>query len=586
MYTILFKVVTSSQYELIKRQLSLTGFVVYPGLIHHNTGTYTGVVFGGSFTGKKPWMEAIDSDCYVYLDEMMTFSHSSPISQVSALPLRVTRFENTRQTEPTPVSMCSVCGTPIYTGGIVDTHGNPLCNMCHEGWVRCENCGLRVPPENTVTYTPPRETIPQSYCDACWESISQRCVACGEQHIRQYMSAVDGLSLCNTCFNDDSVTTLCSRCQTRHFPDDFESDGHIIVCSRCRHSLTRCAGCSRFIIPESHEADRDELDGRWWCKDCKPNDRKLFGYYRYTPPLTFYKTSQYDFSPVFGIEIEMTRGDRMAVLRELVDVDEVWCKRDGSISSSSGIELVTHPCSYEYLMQKFPWKKVLSTCISNGYVSHDDPACGMHIHISKDLFGERYETTVLKAAWITYKYWDKIVRFTRRSNETIDSWAMRYNVCREFENQDTLTEENAHRLISTGRGNKYMCLNIIPDNTLEARIFRGSLNLETIIASVQFCMVLIGLQNVSLLNVYKMTWEEFFNRCIQYPELKSYMARRGITKDETLTPATVERETWDDNVIRSLRDIISGSSGDTLTWTSDEGEHHSQVLNSVEIGWR
>src|SRR5690606_18501549 len=87
---------------------------------------------------------------------------------------------------------------------------------------------------------------------------------------------------------------------------------------------------------------------------------------------------------------------------------EIYCKED---ASTDGFEIVTHPCTVDYLLNNFDWKGLTSYLLSEGYVSHSTRygvSCGLHIHVSRKYFGEDYEIqdgNIAKLLYLVEKFW-------------------------------------------------------------------------------------------------------------------------------------------------------------------------------------
>ena len=83
-----------------------------------------------------------------------------------------------------------------------------------------------------------------------------------------------------------------------------------------------------------------------------------------------------------------------------------------------------------------------------------------------------------------------IVPFSRRNIETMERWAAKPSLsCMETETENEIMDK-VKWYKSDGR---YKAINLQNDNTIEFRLFRGTLKLNTFIASLQF--VVVSFQN-------------------------------------------------------------------------------------------
>ena len=57
-------------------------------------------------------------------------------------------------------------------------------------------------------------------------------------------------------------------------------------------------------------------------------------------------------------------------------------------SLEDGLEIVTHPMSLDYQRTHMPWEALCRKAISLGYLSHRAGTCGLHVHVSRDAFGQ------------------------------------------------------------------------------------------------------------------------------------------------------------------------------------------------------
>ena len=86
----------------------------------------------------------------------------------------------------------------------------------------------------------------------------------------------------------------------------------------------------------------------------------------------------------------------------------------------------------------------------------------------------------------------------------------------------------------TGLG-MYTAVNLKPENTIEFRIFRGTLRYETFIATIEFTHYLCQLaKDLSDENFHAMAWSEFVCGIdtAEYPELIDYLKWRRLYINE------------------------------------------------------
>ena len=123
----------------------------------------------------------------------------------------------------------------------------------------------------------------------------------------------------------------------------------------------------------------------------------------------------------------------------------------------------------------------------------------------------------------------KLLRFSRRTQRQVEQWAARYGY------KDTGREILEHAKKS--HQGRYTCVNLTNSNTIEFRIFRGTLKYNTLIATLQFveklCSVAISLSEGQL---QSLSWSDLMLGISekQYPELVQYLKERRLYVNEAV----------------------------------------------------
>lgn len=362
------------------------------------------------------------------------------------------------------------------------------------------------------------------------------CEVCGEAHPMSDLRHFDGQDLCVSC--RDTVTVLCDHCQDRIWREDDAGCDGIHLCRDCRdeHYCT-CVDCGRLIANSEANYRWDDEDGNYpYCDLCfdRLGDRVIQEYY-YKPEPIFYG----DGPRYLGVELEIDGGgeydskaQRLLDMANLNGLEFVYIKHDGSLDD--GLEIVTHPMSLQFHQAEMPWKAVMAEAIRMGYTSHKACTCGLHVHVSRAAFGEDREAQEPAIARILYfveKHWEELLKFSRRSQRQLEQWAARYG----FKNQPQEILDHAKKGGSRGR---YSCVNLENYDTIEFRIFRGTLKYNTLIATLQMvdriCDVALYLSDDQLKD---MSWTTFVSGIDKdkYPELIQYLKERRLYINEPVT---------------------------------------------------
>lgn len=355
------------------------------------------------------------------------------------------------------------------------------------------------------------------------------CCHCGQTHPLENRVMVGDDALCERCANEETV--ICSRCGERVYRDDNAGDENTPLCQPCydRH-YTSCERCGRIIhVDDAYYEDDDEDDPL--CYDCHTHARrnKMIEDYYYKPEPLF----RGDGSRYFGVELEIDgAGEDDASARKVMEIangnglENLYCKHDGSLDD--GFEMVTHPMTLEYHMKEMPWGKILQESIRLGYTSHQANTCGLHVHVNRDAFGDSEEAQDAVIARILYffeKNWEELLKFSRRTPRQLERWATRYG----YKDQPKELLDHAKKGYHGGR---YTSVNLTNVDTIEFRIFRGTLKFNTLIATLQLldriCDVALYLTDDQ---IKAMSWTTFVSGCTQ-PELVQYLKERRLFVNE------------------------------------------------------
>ena len=130
------------------------------------------------------------------------------------------------------------------------------------------------------------------------------------------------------------------------------------------------------------------------------------------------------------------------------------------------------------------------------------------------------------------KFWDEFLRFSRRTQRQVEQWAARYGM------KDRPKEILNHPKKDC-EGLRYTCVNLCNSQTIEFRIFRGTLKLNTLLATIQLvnhiCDMALYMTDEE---VQALSWPVFVSGC-QEPELIQYLKERRLYVND---PVIAEEE--------------------------------------------
>lgn len=263
----------------------------------------------------------------------------------------------------------------------------------------------------------------------------------------------------------------CRFCGELHLIDDLVSDSDgLELCPSCRKNKEICPRCGRFVDRGSYE------DNSGFCSFCI---RDLFREYDYIPKIVFHGKGEV----FYGIELETDEYENtkkaVVELFELSENEDIFhmCK-DGSLLA--GIEIVFQPRTLRnwYKFQEY-LQQVVDTVSEQGGKSFHTNTCGLHVHRSKK---DLSEIDICKVITFLVRFKPECSKIAQRSsnsycqyyyNDEVNDYVDKLKYV--YKNKDTLHNE------------KYVVLNLQHRDTIEFRLFKGTLKVETILASIEFC---------------------------------------------------------------------------------------------------
>ena len=360
------------------------------------------------------------------------------------------------------------------------------------------------------------------------------CSECGAVLTEEHAQYFDNRTFCHDCF--EQLTTTCDNCGAIIWREHAEGDSNYTLCSHCyEYSYTTCEDCGRLI----HNEDALYEDGEDYpyCRECfeKLNNDAIKNY-SYKPEPIFYGSGNL----FYGIELEIDKGGENSLnAQNLLDIaneneDRIYCKHDGSIND--GFEIVSHPMTLDYHTNTMNWLDVFENAVEMDYRSHNTSTCGLHIHCSRSAFGKDYEQqeqTIGRVIFFVEKHWNELVKFSRRTPDNLNRWAAKYATISD-------TTEETYKKAKDKRMGRYVAVNLENYNTIEFRLFRGTLRYKTFLATLQLvdeiCYCAINMTDKEIEN---MSWLDFVQRILpKKPELIQYLKEKRLYVNET----TIETE--------------------------------------------
>ena len=425
----------------------------------------------------------------------------------------------------THIVICDYCGKEVAKDAVTVAGDKKVCDTCFgDHYVTCDDCGV------PVLKTEAQQYYDDELCQYCYSNKTIVCSACGTQVPMSSVTYVEGKPYCFTCCEEHTVE--CDFCHTRININNAYADEYIYLCSDCYlHHYVTCDACRNFVIRNDAVSRGNNI----YCPECYPS--RTIHDYSYKPVPRFYGGK--DENDIFmGVELEVDNGGENETNGQKVlsiankEYPYVYIKHDGSLSN--GFELVSYPATIQWHMTRTPWEAILKKLKSMNYRSHDSRTCGLHVHISRKAFGtdaEEQDMNIMKLLYFVEKFWSKMVRFSRRNEDQLQRWARRYGM-----------KNTPKELLDTAKhSERYYAVNLRNEKTVEIRMYRGTLNYNSFIATLQFTHELVRiLRELTVDEVATISWDAFVGRISpQFLDLTKYLNRRGLATDVSFGAVSV-----------------------------------------------
>lgn len=335
-------------------------------------------------------------------------------------------------------SFCTICGS-IGTE-MEKVNGYNVCSHCSGLYEVCADCGKPFPRgSGTVVHHDSGETT--LVCNDCRRNLIRNhgyinCCNCGELY-------KDVITLQNDSY-------ACYRCAEEYYHP--------------------CSICGALL----HNAMGDV------CGTCQELKENCIHGYSFKPNPFFNKLDSEENPIYFGVELEV--GNTCKKYRD--DAVDTLCTFDGFYkhfylkSDSSieeyGFELVTHPCTYKYHMEKFPWDDIMDVITEESLKA--DSSCGIHIHISRNALTD-YQ-------WLLFDY------FINRNADFWESISGRNgNHYTEYTGVQRRHLRDCYGVYHNH--NRYYAVNFCNSNTVEVRTFASTTSASKMRCKIKYCYALV-----------------------------------------------------------------------------------------------
>lgn len=406
--------------------------------------------------------------------------------------------------------ICAECGN-IYE--VDNNYENPdgfiVCEECYlENYYCCDDCGDVIRQEDTIVVHDDSRI-----CEYCMERHYVECTHCNQLFNTDRMREVEGDPICEDCINDGRVEVYCcDACDEMFYSDNIIwNDNGNGYCRDC-HSDAADASC---CVLDYHGFENWQPRG---------TDELKYG---------------------FELEIEnngcdIYQNDVVKTIYNIMNADIV-CEHDGSLNN--GFEIISHPMDMTYIKaNEHKIKEMLTYLKKIGYVSHNPGTCGLHVHASRLGLGstKAEQNRVINNLLMLFEnFMEELIVFSRRRESQIERWSQflsKYLGC----NSDII----GMKFIDKNKDNtgRYMAINLTKFRTIEFRLFRGTLNFNSFMATIKLVDNFIKIAKKKSIN--GVTWNDLLGKDNQ---LKEYSDSRGIISTKKANEIIIKTE-WTDKL--------------------------------------
>lgn len=254
-----------------------------------------------------------------------------------------------------------------------------------------------------------------------------------------------------------------------------------------------------------------------------------------------------------GFELEVQNNNRNIDLNKQAFLvrQNFACLTASDSSIGRGFEIISDITSEPNLQADKDKNKALFKYLNdNDFTSHnaDYEKCGLHIHINRNRLVSDYDINntdkhneliqkvcILELIFDNFK--NELKAFSRRSN---------FSYCNFLsDNNDTRKSLDVIKTLKCfdTYSSHSVAINMQHKDTIEFRIFRGTLEYNTLLASIQLCNNLVDIAkdiyDKKITNYRKLNWSYIINYNSNYNELKDYNAKRNIQSNVNYVDETI-----------------------------------------------
>lgn len=438
------------------------------------------------------------------------------------------------------IKTCTICNCTLseYSDYKVENTKGELVDVCFECYCQCNTCnasGVKITPAQL------RKSIEQYGEPLAYSYITTHSKDFAKDFLTNKTFRKEFLTKENCVYFDEETqkikvkkafvckndfncidTYRCQYCGEKYYYNFKKDNANTIkdyIVKKLLNNVYCCKECKK-----SKNFAKDFLSG-CYCecgvfegKNIRKDTLKMFkeggfftsvrGYHNAPPVIPITKAKKFNNFAGFGFELETENKNYNSYYNDDDDYDDdyddsdynnnlcielnnnfentFYYNTDGSLNNT-GIEIITRPADYEF-WQNFNFEKFSDILHKNNRVSgakENASDCGMHIHVSREMFGKNNEEQIFNTAKILLffkKYEIELERFGGRDFEN--------HYCKSYYLDSNI---DALKIAIKNRDNeRYRTINLRNEKTIEFRFFDGTTDAIKIKTNIEFLYLLIN----------------------------------------------------------------------------------------------
>lgn len=262
-----------------------------------------------------------------------------------------------------------------------------------------------------------------------------------------------------------------------------------------------------------------EFEG-WYCDDCCPDE--ISGYHDYDDCFQYLRTEGEKNPLYLGVELEVDNegvewdtkelNETARLVKDIMNEKIFEITEDSSLKN--GFEMVFNPMSFKYFINSKEKFNELFNLLNNNFKDGVESA-GLHVHVNRDYLGEteeEQEEVINKIYLIMENFKKEIVLFARRKNLHYCNFLMEGVDSPEDIKKSKLKNLSLEKIKNKYKGEKYLALNVLHEETIEFRIFNSTQDINNFYATLELvCNIVDIAKNKTVDELVGITWNDIIN---------------------------------------------------------------------------